>query len=126
MNRKKRAKLHDIYREIPKIACKGHCSSACGSIAMSKGEYEEMSKATGRKPKVVCGDRCNYLDLDTGKCGAYKIRPAVCRLYGVVDVMPCAFGCVPERMLTEGEARHIMDRISSLFGEARRSFVTND
>lgn len=122
MNRKKKSKLYRIYDKIPKVRCKGLCTVTCGELGLSKGEYDELTKITGRKPKII-GDRCNYLDGD--RCSVYEDRPSVCRLFGVVDVMKCPHGCEAEKMLTEAEARGILDEVSALFHERKRSFVDN-
>lgn len=103
------------------MTCTGACDEVCGSIAMSRGEFGHLTKVTGKKPQMI-GDRCNYLTKDG--CAAYDDRPAVCRLFGGVETMQCPY-CVPEKLISEGEARKIMDDVSNLFGERRRSFVEN-
>ena len=123
MNRKRRSKLERIYDKIPAIKCKGLCFITCGELGLSKGEFVQLTKVTGKAPKVINGE-CNYL-VDN-KCTVYKDRPSVCRLYGVVENMRCPYGCEAERILTEREARAIMDDISRFFGESCRSYVTND
>lgn len=122
MNKHKLCQLKSLYAEIPKINCKGLCSDTCGTIAMSRGEFRYLTLITRQRPQVVEGC-CNY--LKDAKCSIYNHRPSVCRLFGVTEPMRCEHGCEPERMLTEEEARDIMDRISDLFGEPRRSFVDN-
>lgn len=42
-------------------------------------------------------------------CHVYDERPIICRLYGVVEDLPCAWGCVPERWLTRQEAAAIIE-----------------
>jgi hypothetical protein len=50
-----------------------------------------------------------------GTCGAYALRPAVCRLWGVVEAMPCPFGCRPAGgWLPEVEARAILAELDAL------------
>jgi hypothetical protein len=48
------------------------------------------------------------LNQETGKCKVYSIRPTICRLWGLVRKMACPWGCVPERWLSDDEARRII------------------
>jgi hypothetical protein len=34
--------------------------------------------------------------LKDGRCSVYDVRPTLCRLWGVVEDMPCPWGCVPD------------------------------
>lgn len=77
MNRKRRSKLERIYDKIPKIKCEGKCFITCGELGLSKGEYVELTRISGKAPKVINGE-CNYL-VDN-KCTVYKDRPSVCFL----------------------------------------------
>lgn len=57
-----------------------------------------------RSPASPAGaTRCALLRRD-GACSVYVDRPLICRLWGVVETMPCPFGCRPERWLSEQEA----------------------
>ena len=49
-----------------------------------------------RKP-VEIDERatCSMLSADR-RCEVYEIRPMICRLWGMVEQMPCPFGCRPE------------------------------
>lgn len=59
MNRKRRSKLERIYDKIPKIKCEGKCFITCGELGLSKGEYVELTRISGKAPKVINGE-CNH------------------------------------------------------------------
>lgn len=108
-------KLAKIYALIPTIACKRLCTECCGPIAMGPAEYKAAFGSSvpfdhiGKFPMAydpVAG-QCPKLSR-TGECTAYSARPSVCRLWGVVRIMACPFGCVPERWLTEAQGHAIM------------------
>ncbi len=102
-----------LYTLVPKIACKGKCTEACGPIMAYPREEEYFERTTGRKfPDALKmlkeGKRdCPYLNA-LGRCDVYESRPLVCRLFGVVPEMPCPFGCVAERMLSGEEGHRLM------------------
>ncbi|MEM9244526.1 MAG: YkgJ family cysteine cluster protein [Cyanobacteria bacterium P01_F01_bin.153] len=132
MSKKKKFKtVQDVYDAIPSIDCQGLCHESCGPIMMSNVERSRMA-AAGKTPpsldNLAPGLNCIQLQLNR-KCGAYQVRPLVCRLFGVVAVMPCPFGCKPERWLPEREARHLqkeLDRMSdrpSEFGLSKEAIV---
>ena len=128
--------LAAIYATIPPIDCKGLCARSCGPViaeiaeAKAAGASYDVLDLTGElrtvTPKTAMAEimltafagrrlaafrfdrklRCNLLHL--GRCTAHANRPAVCRLWGVVDSMPCLWGCVPERMLTHEEGQAIL------------------
>lgn len=116
--------LGEVYALIPAIECKGLCAKSCGPIMCEPAE----AKRLGVPFRVVEGQhdavalvsfdrkmRCAL--LRNGRCTAYERRPAICRLWGVVETMPCLWGCVPERMLTDAEGKEIL----ALAREAARS-----
>lgn len=75
MNEQKRAELHKIYDQIPKIQCKGLCTNECTNIGFFTPEFEHLVQITGREPKIdVQSERCNYLTLE-GRCEVYDDRP---------------------------------------------------
>lgn len=49
-----------------------------------------------------------------GTCSVYAIRPLICRIWGMVEAMPCEWGCKPSRMLTDDEAHHLIERTMNL------------
>lgn len=52
--------------------------------------------------------------LVMGQCSIYENRPTICRFYGVVEDMPCEFGCKPEKMLTVKEAYLLVRQVSKI------------
>lgn len=109
------AQLEAIYTELPAIACKGLCHDCCGPIGMTEVERQRMQVATGSNPTVDADLRCSVLDADS-RCGAYDARPLICRLWGIEESMPCPFGCVPERWLTQAEGHEFLRRAAAISG----------
>jgi hypothetical protein len=90
-------RLHALYARVPAIECKGLCHDACGPILMSQQEARTIGH-----PNDMGDWECPKLS-PLGTCSVYEDRPMVCRLWGVVESMPCPHGCVPERWLTHDE-----------------------
>ncbi len=38
---------------------------------------------------------CRFLDVPSGLCLVYPVRPLICRLFGHVDWLPCPIGKIP-------------------------------
>jgi hypothetical protein len=73
---------------------------------MSPAEYERFCDRLGREPRervtykndgatMLTATWCPALTA-VGRCRIYSDRPMVCRLWGVVESMPCPYGCLPE------------------------------
>lgn len=92
-----------LYDRLPGIDCQRRCAHACGPIVATEVEWHRMEAATGGAPWGV-DTVCPHLDRHAGLCGAHALRPLICRLWGVVETMPCPHGCQPERWLTAEEA----------------------
>ena len=122
MNAKKYRKLHNIYRKVPRSHCTGQCVEACGTIALSKGEFDHLTKITGEKPHLV-GASCSL--LKEGRCSEYRDRPLVCRLFGSVDdpALNCSFCDGPK--ISKAAAWKLLDEVQGLFGEPKTVFVDN-
>lgn len=68
------------------------------------------------------GAQCPLFDKGTGACSAYRDRPLLCRLWGVVEKLRCPHGCEPERMLSNVESAAMLDqmaRLSAAWGRAK-------
>ena len=105
--------LEALYASMPSIDCQMLCHPACGPIVMSRREHERLVGAHG--PREAEADLvCPYLGRESGLCGAYEVRPLICRLWGVVETMRCEWGCVPERYLTEAEAEALLAEAQTL------------
>lgn len=119
----KSASLNAIYAKIPNIQCKGLCHETCSMIIASRIESKIAKKSLGKTPfltlpKAVELTATGVISpcsaLKNNRCSIYDIRPSICRLYGVAEGLLCQFGCVPERVLTDREARNIMREIREL------------
>lgn len=114
--------LDELYACIPRpVGCTGECWDSCGPIGYSKLEGERMS-AAGHRPPNVHEPRtqfmCTALTADR-RCSVYDARPAICRLWGVSEAMPCDHGdCYTPNPLTEAESAALMNRAQQIGGEA--------
>lgn len=100
--------LDNLYAGLPKIECKRLCQQACGPIMLTPLERRRIVSETGRIPPI--GPELSCPLLRDGACSVYEIRPAICRLWGLVDrpTMRCPHGCVPERWLSDPEAHAVL------------------
>lgn len=106
--------LQTIYNSLPKINCKKLCHECCGPIAMSKIEHDRILKESGKVPTYdKKRQACGFLNKQN-ECKVYRIRPFICRLFGLVKAMKCPHGCEPERWLTDQEARQLLNQIEIL------------
>jgi Fe-S-cluster containining protein len=109
--------LQKIYDSLPEIDCKKLCGKTnCGPAPCVKIEQRNIRESdleVKRLPYYQIGEKdCLYLSPQ-GTCEIYEARPLICRLFGVVDtkIMRCPHGCIPDRWLTEQEARAIMETV---------------
>ena len=100
--------LDRLYSELPRLDCKGLCADSCGPIVMSRVEWDRIGQVLGHKPQAK-GIDCPM--LAAGRCTVYDVRPAICRLWGIAEEMPCPFGCKPERTLSKPDAFAWLDRV---------------
>lgn len=115
-DKKRREQLDELYAELPKIECKGLCAESCGPVPMGRVEWQRVCRAGGEraaKSDLVCP----YLEDE--RCAVYEVRPMMCRLWGVVDEMPCLWGCKPERYLTREEGFEFVRRAAEIQLEQR-------
>lgn len=106
--------LAEIYADVPGIECAGRCHGSCGPVPATVAEIAAIEAATHHPFATDKDMTCNV--LFAGRCTAYAQRPLLCRLWGVTEGMPCVWGCKPERLLTDAEAR-------ALLQEAGREYV---
>jgi hypothetical protein len=99
--------LAKLYAQVPAIDCQGRCWTSCGAVDMSARERHRIAKAGHPITpfiEAMESEENFWCDaLKDGRCVIYQLRPMLCRLWGVVETMPCVYGCVPERMLTKEE-----------------------
>lgn len=84
----------EVYDRIPDMECKGLCHDSCGPVPVTVLERARLERESGRE--FTCGARatCSMLTADR-RCGAYEIRPTLCRLWGTIPSLPCHYGCKP-------------------------------
>jgi hypothetical protein len=96
-HRRQDRELDALYATLPRLDCQGYCYDSCGPIDTSIRERARIVERA-RKP-LTCSkgaDGLCSLLTDDHRCGAYEIRPMICRLWGLVRGMPCPYGCRPE------------------------------
>jgi Fe-S-cluster containining protein len=84
---------------------------------MERNEFRRLTEANnGKRPYFdEFRSRCSLL-VDE-RCTHYEIRPSICRLWGLVkDTLECPFGCVPERWLTNEEAKRFSEKVEKAAG----------
>lgn len=127
-NAEKLARIDALLKDIPSFDCKPGCADCCGPIEMSRLEYHRCVKASGKTMQALKetmqrnlkrGDyRCVLLNPKTNQCTVYTARPAICRLFGVVNVaaLHCPHGCAPESsaLLSDARSREILALVNEL------------
>ena len=98
--------LDALYATLPRLDCQRHCQEACGPILMSRIEWLRVLRQPGGRRTLRDALTCPM--LRRGGCSVYAVRPLICRLYGLVERLRCPFGCVPERWLSDDEARTVL------------------
>ncbi len=107
-DKRRREELAALYAELPTLACQGKCAESCGPIWMSRIEWQSVCRAVGDERKAT-GITCPILEND--RCAAYDVRPMLCRLWGIVEGMPCIWGCKPDPgYLTDAEGHEFLRR----------------
>jgi hypothetical protein len=104
-----------LYARLPALDCRRECAHACGPIVATEVEWARIASATGG-PTWGDDTVCPHLDRDAALCRAHALRPLICRLWGVVETMPCPHGCEPERWLSAAEADALIDEVIALAG----------
>lgn len=99
--------LDAIYAEVPALECQGLCHQSCGPLPVDGPERRRVQDRHG----VTLGLdwTCSALTM-LKRCSVYEDRPLICRLWGVVESMPCPWGCRPERTLTDAEGHALLAR----------------
>ena len=97
--------LETLYAALPRITCQRQCQEACGPVLMSRVEWLRVLRHPRGRKTMQADLTCPM--LRDGGCAVYQIRPLICRLYGLMEDprMRCPFGCVPERWVSDDEAR---------------------
>lgn len=95
-------KILNLRKRIPSFKCVPGCYACCGPTIWTRAEWKRV-----KVKKKAISLTCPYAS-EKG-CEVYKDRPIICRLFGVVKSLPCIYGGIPERILTEEEEKKIMD-----------------
>ena len=141
-------KVQEAWSIIPVVECQKKCQNSCAQIRCSLSELnliKKFCKANGLKyinvngannhmlkqslkGKVTSDDlMCKY--LKDGTCTIHEVRPAICRLFGAADDLPCPHGCKVVGTVMKSKDAHAlinngileMDRNASVnIGVARR------
>ena len=112
------AELDRLYATLPAIACRKECGASCGPIPLTEVEARRLHLATHVKPRTIGTDtaeRCVYLSA-ADRCTVHDIRPLICRVWGMVRMMSCFRGCVPDRWLTDAEFVRLAQSIERIGG----------
>ena len=114
-------KLTEIDRltsGLPHFECVAGCTDCCGPVVMSRLEWKRILDKLGkREGQMKIGDDllCPMLDKATHRCTVYEIRPAICKLFGVVEHPKLTCPHVkPEQAITDSECSTIINQIARL------------
>lgn len=110
--RRERRNLDALYADLPTLDCQGKCAESCGPIAMSRVEWERIVERVGYEPQAREDLTCPLLDGE--RCTVYDIRPTICRLWGMVESMPCSWGCRPTRVVGHEEGLIVLRRAGEI------------
>lgn len=110
--------LQDVYAAVPSVDCTGRCAANCTAIWGTARERGNARRAgvDVLDPARPVGTFCPALTTE-GRCGVWRSRPTICRLYGVAEGLECQYGCQPETMLTKREAFHLLNEAQRLGGK---------
>jgi len=100
--------LERLYEALPNGECDGcdGCGSKCaGQIKMARWEFERMHACwpvgfvpARREQTGPFAAPCVFRDEERGRCAVYEARPLICRLFGLVEWLPCPLGRWPARL----------------------------
>jgi hypothetical protein len=122
--------LDVLYATLPRLDCQKKCSECCGPVAMTRLEAKRINQVAeirtfplpathedrnfGMYRCVVVQEDLTCPLLKDGLCSVYAIRPAICRLWGLVPKMKCPHGCEPERWITKEEEFAFIEAVTKL------------
>lgn len=119
------AELDELYAQLPALECKGLCHDSCTVAPASELEYRRITDSGASIGQRMSGQRVRELVRagQTPRCPAlgplntctiYSIRPFICRAFGVARDLRCEHGCIPDKILDEGEVSRVMAYIEQL------------
>ena len=83
---------------IPEHSNCRNCGSCCGLIPADDREIKAIRTWLAKNPDVYpligpdSGIICPFRDDKQARCLIYRVRPLICRLYGVISGMECQHG----------------------------------
>lgn len=80
---------------IPKHTNCTNCGKCCGPVLMGEREYKTIKDyciKNNIKPFFRLDNTCYFRDEENKKCLIYKVRPVICKLFGVAKGMKCVNG----------------------------------
>lgn len=114
------AELDALWAQLPPIDCRGDCWDSCGPIRMTEPERARIAEHGHHVPDAdLTGGAyvCPALTM-FHQCAVYDVRPTICRLWGLVDSMPCPFGCRPDGgLLPDARGYDILARSLEIAGQ---------
>ena len=126
-NSTKLAKIDALLSGLPTFQCKEGCFDCCGPVKLSRLEYLRCIKASGRAAEDVKQQMqnnlkqkiytCPLLNTETNRCSVYDVRPAICRLFGVVKgelLCPHGYAPDPSALLSDAQSREILRKVEEL------------
>jgi uncharacterized protein len=116
--------IDKIYDSLPKLNCCKDCFDSCGVIPLFWAEWYRIEQRLG-KPMPLADVNSPKFEgycplLVDKKCSVYEVRPIICRLWGLVEAMPCIFGCKPEKILPEEKSLEALGAVNKLSDEIYR------
>ncbi|MFQ6130592.1 MAG: YkgJ family cysteine cluster protein [Armatimonadota bacterium] len=100
--------LARMYEALPNDECDGcdGCGEKCaGEIRMTRWEYEQIRTRDPVRPPNPPREKaepfaqpCAFRDVVGGRCVVYPARPLICRLFGLVEWLPCPLERWPTRL----------------------------
>ncbi|MFG1754937.1 YkgJ family cysteine cluster protein [Streptosporangium sandarakinum] len=112
------AQLAALYARIPQVACQGLCGpvDCTDDIGMGPRERQRLRQAgvvmPPRRPATPASAAPGPCPaLEEGRCSAYAVRPAICRIYSATEGLACPHGCpiIDGRPLSSAEAFALVD-----------------
>ena len=101
------SRLDEIYAQVPEIDCQGWCHESCGPLVLTDAERQRITDRHGVTIPDLVRWTCPALTA-FGRCQVHADRPLLCRMWGVVESMPCPFGCRPPRVLSDAEGHRLL------------------
>lgn len=114
--------LEALYARIPRIDCAGRCHDSCGPIHLTSAEQARIAAQGVTIPsqsyQKVGPVRCPALSI-FNRCTVYAVRPLVCRLWGLMEWLPCTYGCTPTDgpLLTPREGYTLIAEVYAISGD---------